>query len=525
MSQDLTPLNDATAWSRLPVPRLQVDFLETVARLRGMQPAEAPRARVLELGCGAGHNLVPLAERYPEARFLGIDPSVAAIEMARQLAGELSLDNVDFRQQDFLELDSQLGTFDYVIAHGVYSWVDRPVRDKVLAICRDHLSPPGIAYVSYKAYPGWHVHDMLRAMMLYDGRHATTSAEKVARARMFLEFLKVSLTENNSYDLLVGAELALLEKQGADYLWREYLQEFSHPVYFPEFVEHAKAHALQVAGDGVLGIRMQDYLDPDTEQQLASLAREEVHKELFRDVVRNRAIRQTLLCHAAVPLATSMPSELPPGMYLEGPLAAERADLDVGSKDVGHFLRPNGVRISTPLPLAKAALVHLGEAWPDYVRKEDLVAAAVERLQAAGSIVPIWPDDIARLERNLMQCVVAEAIDVHSHGPSFLPRATNTPAASRLAQAQARRGDAITNRRHEPLRLDPFDRHLIGLLDGTRDPSSLIDLLVAAAADGRLIVMNAEQQQVTDYEGTKRAFDAALPEALSRLARAALLVG
>src|SRR5690606_15423820 len=82
---------DAVPYPGLAVTRSQPDFLETVARLRGLAPAPAANARVLELGCAAGQNLIPLAERYPQATFVGVDISQRQIQDARTLASELSL--------------------------------------------------------------------------------------------------------------------------------------------------------------------------------------------------------------------------------------------------------------------------------------------------------------------------------------------------------------------------------------------------------------------------------------------------
>lgn len=524
MSQNRAQSTDAIPFSGLPVARLQPEHLEIIARLRGMQPAAAARARVLELSCGVGQNLLPLAERYPEASFLGIDRSAGSIEAAQQAAGELALQNVELRQRDILELDSQLGTFDYIIANGVYSWVDAPVRDKLLAVCRDHLAPQGIAYVSYKTYPGWHVRDMFRAMMRYDGRDAATSSEKSARAQIFLEFLEVSLAEDHPYDKLVHGEVAELRKESSDYLWNDYLQDFSHPVYFPEFVEHAQAYSLQVAGDAAVGLGLWDSLEPEIERQLGAITEDHAQRELFRDVVRNRTARQSLLCHAAISLTGSVTPDLLKGMYLEGSLRPGRVDVDLSPSGVEQFLTAGGLHISTSQPLIKAALLHLGETWPDYVLHEDLLAAGRARIEAAGHPAPTSPDAIKRFEANLVQCCTGEVVALHSHPPSFLSHPTEAPAASPVARAQARRGELVCNRRHEVVRLDTFDRHLIELLDGTRDRSQLIAQLAAAAAEGRLIVME-HQRQVQNFEDAKRVFGIALPEALARLARSALLIG
>ncbi|MBI3837025.1 MAG: class I SAM-dependent methyltransferase, partial [Planctomycetia bacterium] len=208
MPQDASDDHDELFFSNYSVLDSQPERLATIATLRGLQPQDIERARVLELGCASGQNLIPLAERYPQSAFVGIDVSEQQIAAARQTAVELNLRNVDLRRQNLLDAGPELGTFDFIIAHGMYSWIDKPARDKLLAICRDHLAPHGVAYVSYNVYPGWHVHDMLRAMMFYEARGVQAVAEQTAKGRVLLEFLKASLVpEEAPYDAMIAAEL------------------------------------------------------------------------------------------------------------------------------------------------------------------------------------------------------------------------------------------------------------------------------------------------------------------------------
>jgi SAM-dependent methyltransferase len=509
--------------SGVPVPASQPDGLETVARLRGLQPAPAARAGVLELACGAGENLLPLADRYPESRFLGIDPSQARIEAAERIAREARLDNVEFRQQDLLQLDERLGTFDYIIAHNVYSRDDRPARDKLLAVCHSHLAPQGIAYVSYDTYPGCVLYDMLRHMMRYEARGATTAADGIARSRKLLDFLQGSLVNDHPYDALLRAAVAELAARDDHALWQDARAPFHYGVYFPQFVEHAKTHALQVAGDAAVGIRLMDALWPSAERQLEALDDDELSREMFRDVLANRAARQTLLCHAGLELTRALAPEMLAGLYLEGALWPEQEIEDLCAPDEALFAGAHGSRTATAAPLVKAALVHLGQAWPDYVRFEDLVAAATAKYDRVSPAVST-DEDVARLKENLMHLCIAGSVRPHCDRPSFVPRASDTPLASPLARVQARRGGLVANRRHEGVRLDPFDQRVVELLDGTRNAALLVEHLAAGVGEGRLVAL-AHEQPLTTFEDAQRAFAQALPDALRRLARSALLIG
>ncbi len=529
MSQNLAEQNlaeqyDAVPFPGLPVAHSQPDFLASIARLRGMQPADASKSRVLELGCATGQNLIPLAERYPEAHFLGVDISGNQIAAALQVVQALGLTNIEFRRQDILTLDADLGSFDYIIAQGVYSWVEEPVRVKLLAVCREHLAASGVAFVSYKTYPGWHVHDMIRHMMEYNSRHAQTPSERMAGSRKFLDFLARCLTAEQPYPQLIREATQELVQQSDAYLWHDHLAPISHPVLFEQFISEAKSHDLQLMGEATLGIRPNDSLNIDREKDLTALTSDPIRQEQLRDLVRNRAIRQSLLCRSDQALSPAIASGALSGMYLSGSLKPESTPVDLLSREVAHFQVATGARVGTPLPLAKAALMHLGEAWPASLRTEELISAACARVEAAGAPTPTSPEDVQRLRDNLVQCCLGQVFKISSGPDAFVSSPSAHPLAGPLARWQAARTEIVTNRRHEPVRLDSFGRHVLSLLDGQQNSAMILDRLAQAADEGRLVVMDAEQRQQSG-EAARKAFAEALPPALDRLARAALLIG
>jgi len=145
---------DAVPYSEYVFPYTHPASVGAVAALFGMRPADPAHCRVLELGCCTGANLIPMAYDLPGSEFVGIDLSRRQIDDGRRTIAALSLTNIDLRPGSILDVDESYGTFDYIIAHGVYSWVPAEVREKLLAVCKANLKPDGVAYVSYNTYPG-----------------------------------------------------------------------------------------------------------------------------------------------------------------------------------------------------------------------------------------------------------------------------------------------------------------------------------------------------------------------------------
>src|SRR5690606_1469217 len=130
--------------------------LVMTARAHGGPRGPLERARVLELRCGDGANLLPLAFHHPDFTLTGVDSSARAIGVAEESARALGLSNVRFTCADIAAFAPE-GEHDYMIAHGLYSWIDADRREALRRIVRGALAPGGLAYVSFNAQPAWGV--------------------------------------------------------------------------------------------------------------------------------------------------------------------------------------------------------------------------------------------------------------------------------------------------------------------------------------------------------------------------------
>ncbi len=266
---------DDIPYQSIPFTDTQPENLAALARLFGLTTADPARARVLELGCASGGNLLPLAFYLPEGRYVGVELSARQVQDGRRLITELGLDNIRIEQADILTLDdtpdNTLGEFDYIIAHGVYSWVPPAVQARILDICARHLAPHGIAYISYNTWPGWHMRWTLRELLLRYTRDAVSPGERLARALRLLQEFPAALAHSDTLPAqYLQGEIARLREAHPSYLYHEYLESIDQPQYVSEFIAAAESHGLQYVCDAdlkgmfpsVLGEAAEHWLEP-----------------------------------------------------------------------------------------------------------------------------------------------------------------------------------------------------------------------------------------------------------------------
>src|SRR4051812_19582836 len=237
---------DQVRYSNFPYAQTHPDRLATVATLHGLEPPDPFQARVLEIGCGAGGNLMAMAAATPGIQALGVDLALAPIEDGRAAAAQIGLENLELRQGDVRELtDGSLGVFHYIIAHGVYGWIPADAREALLATIRASLAPGGIAYVSYNAQPGGYFRRMLRDAGLWHARHEQGEEAQALKAQELYRFLKEQrVTSADTYGALLEREVPMLADGPVYRLVHDDLSEHWHPVWFADFAEHAARHSL-----------------------------------------------------------------------------------------------------------------------------------------------------------------------------------------------------------------------------------------------------------------------------------------
>ena len=510
----------------LPYPKSHPVHLATVAKLFGLEPPGVSGSRVLELGCARGGNLLPMSETLPGCRLLGIDSSARQVSEATDVIRAVGLENVEVRCTDILDVGEDFGCFDYIICHGVYSWVPEPVRDKILRICKANLAPQGIAYVSYNTYPGWHMRETIRDAMVYHVSRLPDAATKVRQARALLEFLCESVpADGGPYSALLAKELATLREQPDAYLLHEHLEADNAPLYFHQFSERCERVGLAYVGDSDIGKMWAGGFGPEVTKILRKLGGNVIQLEQYMDFLRNRTFRRTLLCHQGHEVRHALGSDCLDAMCVSSQLDPVEATLDLASSSRSDFRQPNGVGVSTSDPIVKAALVVLRAIWPEAMGFETLLSAARSHLgrdSAAGA----RPAELDRrtLALDLLNCFLAGAVEVSAHPPDVSATAPSHPATTRLARHQARSGPFVTNLKHQSVKLGYADRVVLAHLDGSCDREGLVDALHEWCARGALVVSRAGEKIDPD-EVERDALAAVVGPSLRRLAYGGLLRG
>ena len=291
-------------YKSMPFPYTTPATLEAYAALVGVSAPNPKTARVLELGATYGGNIISQALFNPDATFVGIELSQEQVEKGNEVIANAGLTNVSLVQSDIASIGSEIGTFDYIIAHGVYSWVDDGVKDALLRLIDEHLAEDGIAYISYNTYPGWHTMDEVRQLMMFSNHDKTqfNHKEKVLHGKTIgsivgSQILKYdNLKERNSKFL--GALRSVMQKDEY-YVGHDHLEPNNDPVYFYQFNDHLGAHNLAYLCDADLTLSMVRSFDADIADTLDKLAlNDHVAQEQYLDFMLDTTFRKSIICKA-----------------------------------------------------------------------------------------------------------------------------------------------------------------------------------------------------------------------------------
>lgn len=478
MSKDSPNPYDAMLYHGVALPQTHPDRLATHARLRGLEPAPLEQCRVLDVGCGNGSNLLPMAFGLPESEFVGIDLAARPIAIGQKIAREAGLTNLALHQLDIMDFSDEWGTFDYIIAHGFYSWVPPDVRDRFLAVCKAHLAPHGIAYISYNVYPGWRLFESAREMMLYHVRQIEDPQKRIRQGRSLLHFLRDSQPETSEdppfFSAFLHNEVQRISKHPDWLLQHDLMARINDPCYFHEFAEHVGRHGLQYLGEAEFGVMHARDFPPQVGQMLNKFD-SLIHREQYLDFLRGRSFRQTLLCHQNVALDSAPSAEQWKAFYVAAPIE----ELETTADGEGTtFIGINKHKIETRHPFTREMCRYLGACWPRYVSFDELLEATQTNAESDAPEKKLAAD----LANILYEFYVDHFIELHAYAPRVANTVSERPQASPLACVQLRTSPIVSTLLHKTVQLNEVEMQLLPLLNGRRNIKGVLRALTKTAA-------------------------------------------
>jgi methyltransferase-like protein len=444
------------------------DHLAALSKLCGLEPAPLETCRVLEIGCGDAANLLPMACALPRASFYGFDLAAASIERGHMLVRELGISNLKLEHLDICQAPDKLGEFDYIIAHGFYSWVPQAARDKLMAICRGSLAPQGVAFVSYNALPGGHIRRMIREMMLFHVECAPSAEEKIKQARALIGFLSNLSQGDDEYQLVLKKELERVYKYPPGYLYHDDLAPISQPFYFYEFIDQAARYGLQFVGDLNSSFVHLGKISAEGARLLAALDEDPLRREQYLDFACCRRFRQTLLCHEGLRVEHHLDPRRLEGLLISSAAVPVSSEMSLASGIEEEFRGARNTSLKTAHPVVKAAITALSSVWPERLSIEELgeqVAALLDtRLDSIS---------LDLLSQGILAGFSLRVLDLHVYSPSATCRPGSHPRTTALIRLQARNGAVLTNLLHQSVKVEGDAMQLLLLLDGERNREDL----------------------------------------------------
>lgn len=495
-----------TPYDELPYPSepfvaTTPDRLATVGAVFEIPTVDPTNCRILELGCASGGNLVPHAMAYPGVECLGVDLSARQIGMGQARIDRLGVKNARLEVADLGTWRPEAGAWDYVICHGVYSWVPDHVRTGILEICRHALAPNGVACVSYNAHPGWRVQGVIRDAMVYLSSDETDPRRRAARARHVLEVLARNLgSKPTPYMHMMMQVHQLLEGLTDSYIAHEYLEAHNEPCYLHDFVRRAMDADLRYLGDAHLSSMLPQMLDETMQKSLMKLAPDVVSVEQYMDFLWARPFRTSLVIRDDTPFGRDLNKLDPWGFFVASMAEPVEREGDPGA----HYWVVAGPDWAprTKDPRIDALMARAAAAWPQAVPFEELADHVSQTVD--GVPLPALDSDARHalgqhLAQWLLYAYCCGALELHRHGYTAAVRPGERPEAWAWSRDMALRSRNVTNLRHLGVALDPAEIFVLARADGTRTRGQIAIELAEGETRRRAIL--GEPGSTSDFDG------------------------
>ena len=512
-------MNEKFSYDRIAYPKklfmqTHPEHLATLGTFFGMNPPTVENCRVLELGCGDGNSLLAHAFDLPDAHFVGVDLAENHIAKAKKSVEELNLKKIEFHQIDVMKISREdFGEFDYITAHGLFSWVPEAVREKILSLCRELLAPNGIGYISFNALPGARQRQMVGDIARYFTRTISEPTEKVNRSKAFLNFLAQNTDDAEVYQAILKKELERFSKFDASEIFHDDLSEVNQPFYFYEFARMLDKHELQFLAEADLYTMFPGGLSEEATEFINSLD-DIIEREQYIDFFRGHTFRQVLFCRREIELNRCIEPSILQNFLFNSQIRPASLNLDFTNSEFETFLGAKGDSIEIDHALTKAALVYLGQIWARSAGFFEMLEAARKLLVSNGYETENWQTEFETASAILLEiCCQTDLIKLHLRQTKAAEKISEKPKISDFARWQLRDSGELLTLYNVGISVeDDFTRQILYLLDGTRNQSELADEM-------KIFVRSSENIQ------DKENFLPELPDRIERILEQLFRVG
>ena len=513
---------DMTPYAGNPYCYTHPSLLAALGGLYGLTPRPPDNCRVLEMGCGDGGNIIPMAYDFPESAFMGIDLSPVQIGIGHKQVGSLKLKNIRLQTRSIMDMSAADGKFDYIIAHGVYSWVPDTVKEKILDICSNNLADQGIAYISYNVLPGWQFNNSMRDMMRYRSRHIEDPKE---RADTALDLLKTMLEATMDSKRVHDVQLRFFGKtlqrfhDVSSYLLHDYMATDNDSFYFHEFAGALKNNGLQYICDADQADFELDNLPAEAAATFEKISENAIDVEQYVDFLKNTRFRRSLVCHDTIAVNSDFSLERMKHLFAATDVVPVLDSPDSPIQEATAFRTSGGRRFRTEHHLAQATLRKLSEIKPCTID----IPSMIQDVAKAAPTELAW-DSQQQAEKTahvLYTLFFNGIVELLAAPRRCVNQISDCPTASPIARllAPSRR---VTNLCHRTIVMDDdMACFVLAHLDGTRNREALCNLMLDGLRSGRVQLPNVKAGSEAE---TRELLHNQLESILQHLPRCGVLI-
>jgi len=505
---------DATPYESFPLVRQQPARMAAAALWFGLTAPSVARARVLEIGCAAGGHIIPLAAAWPDAEFVGVDLSTVQIAQGKARVARLELANIELSARSLDEISAKDGAFDFIICHGVFSWIAEPLRDALLRVIAERLAPEGVAAVSFNVLPGWRSFQIARDSLLLHARLQNEPDSRARQARELFDLMSAESNDRYSYGRFWRDEARRMAAGGDAYIAHEVFEDENSPLTFTDFCAALDRHGLAYLSECNVSANSEESMADAGAASIRRLSRgDDRAREQYIDIFSGRAFREALVVHG--PRASAIRKEVPidrmgafhfvPPLTLKSlPPSEEQQGWRIGEQDGGIVVEAEAVA---------TAFERLVARLPGSSTLEDMAPAAATE-----------PSLRARIADALARLVVLGHCAISTEPVACAARLSERPRAWPVAAMDAAVGDWTASLRHAPVKLEPLQRLYLPLLDGTRTRDDLVAHAADLAEKG-LLRFKGPEGRIEGRDSIVARVGPATDACLKNLLRLGLLIG